>query len=464
MKSLRHKLGAAGTAAALAVTLAACSSSGTNTTSGPSSSSAAASPITLRVVSLIPGSDKAAFDAFDAQVAQFEAANPDIKIKSEEYEWTGPTFTAQLAGGTLPDVFTIPFTDGLTLLENGQLANITTDFKKLPYADKFNPNVLAQVQDSKGDVFGVPTAAYGSALHYNRALFTQAGLDPNSPPKTWDEVRKDAKTISDKLGVAGFAQMAASNTGGWQLTVATYARGGRMEVEKNGKTTVTADNAGTLKALQYLHDLRWTDNSMGANFLLDWGTINQAFGAGQVGMYTSGSDIYTNLIQAQGMNPPNYGATVIPLDGSAAGTLGGGTIAAVNVKADAAHKAAALRWIDFYYMQKLINQNAAALDAKTLSGSKQAVGVPALPIFDKATFDESRVWIKDYINVDQSHVNYFNDGIGAQALVPEPKAHTQELYAALDVVVQAVLTDKNADYQSMLKDVNKQIQALVDAG
>jgi len=465
MKSLRYKLGAAGTAAVLAVTLAACSGSGSDTdpaTSGTTGGSSA-EPITLRVVSLIPGSDQAAFDAFDAQVTQFEAANPDIKIKSEEYEWTGPTFTAQLAGGTLPDVFTIPFTDGLTLIENGQLADITADFNKLDYADTFNPNVLAQVQDANGNVFGVPTAAYGSALHYNRALFEQAGLDPNSPPTTWDEVRADAKTISDKLGVAGFAQMAASNTGGWQLTVATYARGGRMEVENGGAVTVTADNEGTLKALQYLHDLRWDDNSMGADFLLDWGTVNQGFGAGQIGMYTSGSDIYTNLIQAQGMNPADYGATVIPLDGADSGTLGGGTIAAVNVKADDAHKAAAVRWMDFYYMQKLINKDAAVLDAKTLNESDQAVGVPALPIFDKATFDESRVWVKDYINVDQDHVSFFNDGIGAQALVPEPKAHTQELYAALDVVVQAVLTDKNADYTSMLKDVNKQIQSLIDA-
>ena len=463
MKSLRNKWGAAGTAAALAVTLAACSSSDTGDATSDATGDAAAEQITLRVVSLIPGSDQAAFDAFDAQVAQFEAANPDITIEAEEYEWTGPTFTAQLAGGTLPDVFTIPFTDGLTLVENGQLANITDEFNTLDYADTFNPNVLAQVQDASGDIFGVPTAAYGSALHYNRALFEAAGLDPDSPPTTWDEVREDAKIISDELGVAGFAQMAASNTGGWQLTVATYARGGRMEVEDGGTITVTADNDGTLEALSYLHDLRWEDNSMGADFLLDWGTINQGFGAGQIGMYTSGSDIYTNLIQSQGMNPLDYGATVIPLEGSDAGTLGGGTIAAVNVKADDAHKAAAVRWIDFYYMQKLIDQDAAVQDAKTLNESDQAVGVPALPVFDKATFDESRVWIQDYINVDQDNVSYFNDAIFDQQLVPEPKAHTQELYAALDVVVQAVLTDKGADYESMLQDVNTQIQSLIDA-
>ncbi|HEY4226286.1 MAG TPA: sugar ABC transporter substrate-binding protein, partial [Pseudolysinimonas sp.] len=45
----------------------------------------------------------------------------------------------------------------------------------------------------------------------------------------------------------------------------------------------------------------------------------------------------------------------------------------------------------------------------------------------------------------------------------EPNKHTQELYAALDSVVQAVLTDKNADIDALLKGVNTQIQALIDA-
>ena len=63
-------------------------------------------------------------------------------------------------------------------------------------------------------------------------------------------------------GNAGFAQMAKDGTGGWQLTVDTYARGGRMEDGK--KATLT--NAQTKASLQFLKDLRWTDNAMGANF------------------------------------------------------------------------------------------------------------------------------------------------------------------------------------------------------
>ena len=72
-----------------------------------------------------PGSTKAATQQFDAQVAEFEKANPTIKVNSVQYQWTGPTFAAKLAAGTLPTVFTVPFTDARTLGDNGQLADLT---------------------------------------------------------------------------------------------------------------------------------------------------------------------------------------------------------------------------------------------------------------------------------------------------------------------------------------------------
>jgi multiple sugar transport system substrate-binding protein len=431
---------------------------------GCSAPAADSGKVTISVVSLIPGSKPAAFAAFDDQVKQFEKANPNVTVTPEEYEWTGPTFAAQLAGGTLPDVFTIPFTDGKTLIENGQLADISAEVKELPYVDKLNPKVLAAAQDADGKIFGLPTAAYGSALHYNRALFTKAGLNPDKPPTTWDEVRADAKAISEKTGMAGYMMMTQANTGGWQLTTATYARGGSMETKKGDTVTATLDNPQTVKALEFLKTMRWSDNSLGSNFLYDWGSINQAFGAGQIGMYTSGSDIYTNLVQSQNMDPKDYGMTVIPNSGSNGGTLGGGTIAAVNVKATAAKKAAAVKWIDFYYMKKLTEKKYAVQDAKTLDASGQPVGVPALPIFDKATLDTSREWIKDEINVPLDQMNGFSTGIYKQKPLNEPAVHTQELYGALDPVIQAVLTDKNADINALLKQANSDVQALIDAG
>ncbi len=91
---------------------------------------------------------------------------------------------------------------------------------------------------------------------------------------------------------------------------------------------------------------------MGSNFGLSWGTSNQAFAAGQIGMFVSGSDVYTNMVQADNINPSIYGLAPIPLAKSKnAGVLGGGTLAAVSPKSSPAQIAAAMKWINFYYMQ-----------------------------------------------------------------------------------------------------------------
>ena len=126
-------------------------------------------------------------------------------------------------------MFQIPFTDIQGLLERGQVADITAEVEALPYAADFNPNVLAVAQDADGAIFGVPIAAYGIGLHYNRAMFEEAGLDPDAPPTTWDEVREAAAAISEATGQAGFAQMSQNNTGGWMLTTLSYAFGGRLQ-------------------------------------------------------------------------------------------------------------------------------------------------------------------------------------------------------------------------------------------
>jgi ABC-type glycerol-3-phosphate transport system substrate-binding protein len=422
--------------------------------------------VTISVASLIPGSTKAATQQFANQVTEFEKANPSIKVQSVEYQWTGPTFAAKLAAGTLPTVFTVPFTDARTLGDNGQLADLSAEVKALPYFSKYNPAVIAEGTDSKGQVVAVPTAAYAQALHYNRKLFAAAGLDPNKPPTTWAQVESDAKLIATKTGQAGYAEMGKDdNTAGWILTTLVYSLGGRMETGIGTKATATLDNPQTVAALNMLKKMRWTDNSMGSNFAYGWSDINQAFAAGQVGMYVSGSDVYTNLVQASNIDPSIYGLAPIPLAANAnAGVLGGGTLAAVRPDANSATRAAAVKWIDFYYEQPLINKGQAIRNARTLTDSKQPVGVPALPVFDKAQYNLANTWIKPYINVPQSQMKPFSTGIFAQKLIPEPEASTQSVYHSLDAVVEAVLTDQNANIPSLLQQANSAAQSAIKQG
>ena len=122
-----------------------------------------------------------------------------------------------------------------------------------------------------------------------------------------------------------------------------------------------------------------------------------------------------------------------------------------------------MKWIDFYRTQPNVDKAAAIKNAETLKAGNQAVNAPTLPLFDKATWEQNQAWIKPYDNIPVENLKPFTDGIFDQTIVPEPSRHTQDLYGALDAVVLAVLTDKNADVDSLLKGVDEKIQALIDA-
>ncbi len=436
---------------------------------GVGASSAAGSTrskVTISVASLIPGSTQAAINQFNAQVKEFEHKYPTIKVKPVEYQWTAPTFAAKLAAGTLPTVFEVPFTDARTLGDNGQLSNLTPYFKKLPYHKKYNKKVLAEGTDAKGQIIALPKGAYAQALHYNRALFKQAGLNPNKPPTTWAQIRKDARIITQKTGKPGYVEMAKNdNTAGWILTTLVYSLGGRMEKGVGTHAKATLNNKYTVQALKMIKAMRWTDNSMGSNFDLGWSDINQAFAAGDVGMYISGSDVYTNLVQAYSVNPSIYGLTTIPMANNArAGVLGGGTLAAVRPKVNKAQLSAAMKWISFFYESPLVSKKQAIRNAKTLVANHQPVGVPALPLFNKKQYNRANRWIKPYINVPIGQMKPFLNGIFKQQLVPEPEASTQSVYNALNAVVEAVLTNQSTNIVQMLQQANAQAQASIKQG
>ena len=419
-------------------------------------------PVTLSVSNLPPATEASTREAFMVQVESFQAKYPWITVEPSEYEWDPATFSAQLAGGTLPTLFQVPFTDIQGLIAGGQVADITDLVAELPYADAFNPNILTVTQDDAGRLYGLVTAAYGIGLHYNRSLFEQAGLDPDSPPQTWEEVREAAAAIASETGVAGYAQMSQANTGGWQLTSLSYNFGGRLEDGTGDTLTSTVDNPGTRAALEFLQAMRWEDDSLGDNFLYDWGTINQAFAAGQVGMYTSGSDVYNSLVTENEIAPESYGLSVLPLAGGDAGVLAGGTVVAVKSTATPAEVDAAVKWLDHFYLAKLVDEDAAVADAQALAESGAPVGTPALPIFGEEQLAQSDAWVADYVNVPLDQMRFFKENILSQALVPEPSAHTQEMYAILDSVIQAVMTDENADIATLLQDAQSQVNALIE--
>lgn len=96
-----------------------------------------------------------------------------------------------------------------------------------------------------GKTYGLAFTFSTPILYINGKLFEEAGLDPNQPPKTWDEMLEMAKTIKEKTGVDGFG-LAPDN--GWVTEGIVYTAGSDMVNED--KTEAVFANDNTVKAFE----------------------------------------------------------------------------------------------------------------------------------------------------------------------------------------------------------------------
>jgi len=395
--------------------------------------------------------------AFDEQIELFEKANPNITLKPSTETWDAQTFQAKLAGGTLPTVMGVSLTYAHELISNNKVPDMTPYLEELDLVKDLNPLALKNVSDDSGKIYAIPTGLFSVGVAYNRELFEKAGLDPDAPPTTWDEVREYAKTISDKVpGVTGYAQMTKNNTGGWMLTTMTYSMGGSIQ-DDAGTKSVMGD--ATKQALQLLHDMRWEDNSMGEQFLYDQDGVRQDFAAGKIGIVLQAPDIYKPVVQTFGMDKDALGVGELPQANGTNGTLTGGTLKLFNVKASPNELLAAAKWIKFYEFQRYFDEADAVERAKSDQAAGNPVGIPGLPPVSTEIDERYLGWIKDYIDVPREHFAGYVES--TLPLIAEPPTATQQTYAALDPVVQKILTDENADIDAVLAEATATVDGII---
>ena len=417
-------------------------------------------PVTITVSNKPPADRAEELAVFEQRVKDFEDANPNITVEGSETAWDAQTFQALLAGGELPTTLVVPFTEPQSMIERGQIADISAEVEQIGLTDLLNPAALTVAQDGEGNLYGVPVAdsAYAIGLVYNRALFEEAGLDPDDPPTTWDEVQEDAAAITEATGVAGYAQMTTSNTGGWMFSAITYSNGGTVQNDEG--TESTFDNDAAHEQLERLHDMRWNDNSMGSNFIYDMPSISQEFAAGRIGMFIGAPANYIYASVLNGMSPDNFGMGPMPQGADAGGTMSGGALQVVSPDATPEQKLAAAKWFAFSLVAST-DKDAAVAAAKAAFDQGLPVGLPGLPVLKNDTYQEYLGWVADYVNVPLENFAPYTDTVNTIKLTPEPTSKAQEVYAALDSVVQAVLTDENADIDKLLADATTNVDALL---
>jgi len=128
---------------------------------------------------------------------------------------------------------------------------------------------------------------------YNKRLFEQAGLDPEAPPTTWDEVVAFSNQISSNTESSGFGLVARQNHGNtpFRFMPMLWAYGGSLldETDENPQLTeVRINSPETAAALQALHDMYVRDQSVPSSALDNSQTENrELFLAERVAMMIS---------------------------------------------------------------------------------------------------------------------------------------------------------------------------------
>lgn len=455
MMKLRIRHGVAVIAVgALALTAAGCSSTPAPPPFDPDA------PVTITVGDLPSTQAEAARKTFLDSVAAFEEAHPNVTIETSETRWDNGSFSALVAGGTMPTVMGVPFTNTQQVIDNGQVADITNIVEPLGILEQMNPDTLAAAQDDAGNIYGIPTSVDALGLIYNRALFEEAGLDPDSPPSTWEETREAAKTITEETGVPGYLQMTEEGQGGWIYTSTVYSFGGTVENPTGDEVTLDSDEG--VAALQNVHDMYWEDGSMGSTVLFSLKTIMQEYAANRVGMFIAPVATYEWLNNVYDIDLSAIGATHVPqAEGGPHGTLLSGTVQMFNPKSTPEQLAAAVDWVDYFYFGKYTNEDQAVANAQAVVADGGIVGLPDLSPLSQEAYDQYQEWIAPYINVDPEHFTGYTDSLTVIPLIPEPATRAQEVYADLAPTVQQALTDENADIATLVSDAASRIERII---
>ncbi len=458
-RRLRHRpVIAAVAVAGLVLAAAACSSNSASS----NASAGSGGKVTISIDCAPPAAQQPVQNKeWLEDVAIFEKANPTITIDSV-YNYpcdaVPATFTAMLRAGTETNLYYTYFTDLPQVLLAGQAANITSyvNSTTVPNLKDIVPSSMKAVTAGK-TIYGLPDSNYTQGLIYNRKLFSEAGLNPNDPPTTWAQVETDATAIA-KLGngIEGWGDYSAGNNGGWHFSSYMDALGGSTVNDSGAAPTANFDNADGTAVLEALHTLRFTDNAMSATQGLAWGTLQQQFAEGKLGMYIGApDDIYNVIVPVDKGTLSDIGMGPLPsVNGTPAGSLSGGNDYMFSPKDTPAQIEAGIKWIDFEDLTPGDGQfNFARQKADGFP-----VGFPEPELFTGATGTKINQLRTQYATINTS---YYTPFVNAQEPGDGEPYDAQAVYKTLDPVMLAVLTEPNANIPALLKSAAANVNTIL---
>ncbi|MGZ4131406.1 MAG: ABC transporter substrate-binding protein [Actinomycetota bacterium] len=296
---------------AFALVAVACSSGSSTSSSSGSSSGSGGAPIHLVMwmgyTPPPPANQSFEYLSIDRMVKEFEAQNPNITIELQyvNSDYALQKATVALTGNQQPDISYQYGTNMPQLAQSPKLVDLTSRVNEASYNWSDFYKGEQAVATVNGKVYGVPALVDNLAVVYNKDLFAKAGLQPPGPDWTWDELRADAKAITDPANkVFGLVfPMDGSETMVWQYEAMLWEAGG--DILSTDNTKAIFNESPGVQALDTLTSIN-QDGSMYLDFQPDSGKSGQLFNSGKIGM------IITGPWDLSGFPDVNYGVQVMP--------------------------------------------------------------------------------------------------------------------------------------------------------
>lgn len=280
----------------------------------------------------------------DGMVNEFQKGHPDIKVNAiyaGNYDDTRVRALSALKSGEPAQLSVMFSIDVYDLMEQDVIvpfSDVVSTAEEKAWLDSFYPGLMAN-GTVDGKVWGVPFQRSTIVMYYNKDAFREVGLDPNQPPKTWDEMAEAAKKLT-KDGRWG-VMIPSTGYPYWMYQALAIQNG--LELMSPDGTKTFFDDPAAIEALQYWRDLG-TKHKVMPEGTVEWGTLRQAFLQGQTAMMWHSTG---NLTAVKNGAKFDFGVAMLPAKKRPGSPTGGGNFYLFKKATEAERKAALtfIRWM-----------------------------------------------------------------------------------------------------------------------
>lgn len=341
-------------AAALSVVLAACGGGGSGGSPAEAPESNALDDVEgVTEVTFWHSMDGSNGEALQGLVDEFNADN-EGKIAVEavfqgNYDDTITKYKASVQSGSTPDLVQIYDIGTQFMIDSQQVVPMQEFIDRDDYdVSDLQPNIAGyySVDDS---LWSMPFNTSMPVLYYNKTLFQQAGLDPESPPTSLDEIRTAAERLSAANGGPVEYGFGAAIYG-WLVEQYVAANGAEYCDEANGRegkaSEVLFDGPEAVEMVQWWQEM--VADGLAANTGRDTKAAQNAFKAGQVAITLESTGQVTGFTTAAQEGGFELGVGFYPKNGGDSGPIIGGASLWIGGEGhDAAQQEAAWRFVQF---------------------------------------------------------------------------------------------------------------------